>query len=1097
MAKIFWYLIIASVGMMLSAHAQVSNSGVEEGRCVVKIKPALRSFFETSESKIFTNSNPQFGKTEVSRLFPLHFKPNPAINRRGETLVDLTLYYEIKFSESVSAWAVVAKLQNLKSVEFAEPFFTVETLLTPNDPAATLFTGAQFNHLNRIKAYDAWAVSQGDSTVIIGSIDTGILPNHEEFRNQIAYNLNDPINGIDDDNNGYIDDFVGWNFAAGSNNVSFSTSNDGHGVVVASQSSAATNNRLGVAGLGFKCKLLPMVIFGPNRTGRSAYESIVYGADRGCAVLNLSWGRDRFNKSQYEQDIINYATINKGVVVVAAAGNTPREINFLPACYTNVLSVTYSDLNDNLAGAATWSPFVGLSAPGVGVHTLLSNGSYGSGGSGSSFASPMVAATAGLIKARFPNLDPRQIAELLRVNTDPYPNPDPAKFGMIGSGRLNMQKAVNRSNNVSLRVQDAFLFSRRGKSVQVGDSAFLGGNLFNFLSPVLFSRLEFRSLTPNFRVLTPLIQTGLMPEMSSISLNNQNIAFQVMNGFSGSSVLLEVTISASNYSEKQVIRLPVNLPYLNIENDRLNVSFASNGRIGFSDNRDEEGIGFRLDGRNLLRNAGIIIASAANKVSNNILDTLSKDEHFLSLQPLGYSKSADRIVISGRLNDTPNILAKVGVELSWSATNYLNSPANRAIVLEYRLRNINSSPIDSVSLGLYTDWDLGDFQENKSLLDRVRRIFVSRFNGSRLWPTSLVAGVSLVSKQPYNFYASDLDTRVIENNFNLYQGFSLNQKFLVTNGGLSRDSAGFSFENGINTATILSAKAYNLAPNQEQVFVFILGAGANDQDFQQAIGSARTRYTQGRTGAVPMISDQVACYGSLVRLSPQNGTNFKFYSNASLTNLLTEGRFHSIQRLTGPTTIFITNADSTFESFATAVQIIPTGPSANFSSNPPMLDIRQGRNVAFTYTGVNGSFFDWDFGNGFRSNLRNPTTTFNTIGLYPVKLKVRNNSTCVDSLTIPFRVTDGVTSLAVNIENEELKLFPNPSSGTFKLIGNYSEGVNYQAFDTKGKLVKLGLVQGNEIDLTTVAEGVYFIHFFSQSGIKLGVQKAIMQKAGF
>ena len=135
-----------------------------------------------------------------------------------------------------------------------------------------------------------------------------------------AYNYNDPVNGIDDDNDGYIDNFLGWDVADNDNDAGFGSS--GHGINVGGLISAATDNVTGLSGAGFKTKLMPVKI-DQSSTGQltAAYKGIVYAADHGAFIINNSWGGTVYR--QYEQEIINYAAVNRGCLLYTSP--SPRD----------------------------------------------------------------------------------------------------------------------------------------------------------------------------------------------------------------------------------------------------------------------------------------------------------------------------------------------------------------------------------------------------------------------------------------------------------------------------------------------------------------------------------------------------------------------------------------------------------------------------------------------------------------------------------------------------------------------------------------------------------------------------------------------------
>jgi serine protease len=110
-----------------------------------------------------------------------------------------------------------------------------------------------------------------------------------------------------------------------------------HGTFVAGLSSATPDNNIGISGTGFLCKFLPIKVCNANNEGTMTYESIVYAVEHGCSIINCSWG-GTFYTGQYGQDVIDYATINKDALVVAACGNDNNSVSFFPASYNLIRS---------------------------------------------------------------------------------------------------------------------------------------------------------------------------------------------------------------------------------------------------------------------------------------------------------------------------------------------------------------------------------------------------------------------------------------------------------------------------------------------------------------------------------------------------------------------------------------------------------------------------------------------------------------------------------------------------------------------------------------------------------------------------------------
>ena len=207
-------------------------------------------------------------------------------------------------------------------VEYAEPRYIPELLYEPNDPS----TGSQY-YLGKIQAYDAWDIAQGDTNTVIAIVDTGMDMDHGDLIYNIAYNTDDPLDGTDNDNDGFVDNFRGWDM--GDNDNFPQNEMNEHGTLCAGLASADTDNGIGIAGPGFKCRLLPVKIQDSDSLLTRSYEGIVYAAEQGAQIISCSWGDTHY--ARFEQDMVSYAAINKDALVVAACGNDNNIRNFYPA----------------------------------------------------------------------------------------------------------------------------------------------------------------------------------------------------------------------------------------------------------------------------------------------------------------------------------------------------------------------------------------------------------------------------------------------------------------------------------------------------------------------------------------------------------------------------------------------------------------------------------------------------------------------------------------------------------------------------------------------------------------------------------------------
>jgi type VII secretion-associated serine protease mycosin len=324
--------------------------------------------------------------------------------------------------------SVIAELQSDPAVTWAEPDYVVEladdgetTAVAVNDPR----TGEQYS-LNRMRVRDAWSLETGASN-LVAVLDTGVYFAHPDLQGRLVP--------------GY--DFV--------NRDSNASDDNGHGTWVAGIIAARVNDGIGIAGISWSDKILPVKIMNSNGTGTTSdlTAGIIWAADHGAKVINMSVGG--FPWSQYVRDAVNYAW-GKGVVLVGAAGNNHREESYFPASYPNVISVSATQNDDEFTNWSSYGPNVDLSAPGASVlttncnHTKVPACPYSVEHiiiSGTSFAAPNVAGVVALIRARYPTYTASQVVNRLTSTVDDlgYAGWD----NRYGLGRVNAFRAVGGS----------------------------------------------------------------------------------------------------------------------------------------------------------------------------------------------------------------------------------------------------------------------------------------------------------------------------------------------------------------------------------------------------------------------------------------------------------------------------------------------------------------------------------------------------------------------------------------------------------------------------------------------------------------------------
>ena len=261
----------------------------------------------------------------------------------------------------------------------------------PNDS----YYGSQWG-LNKVRAPEAWALSKGQG-VLIAVLDTGTDYIHPDLSGKVRTDID-------------------WDFV---NNDDNARDDHGHGTHVSGIAAAATNNSIGVAGMGWDASILPLKVMDSQGRGSTAelIPAIYYAADHGARVINMSLAgttRDNLCPSDV-QAAVDYA-YRRGVLLVAAAGNWPYIAQSpFPANCAHVLGVAATTSSDSRAWFSNYGDHVSVAAPGEDIYSTLRYGGYGDM-DGTSMATPFVAGLAALVYARFPTYTPDQAASAILDN---------------------------------------------------------------------------------------------------------------------------------------------------------------------------------------------------------------------------------------------------------------------------------------------------------------------------------------------------------------------------------------------------------------------------------------------------------------------------------------------------------------------------------------------------------------------------------------------------------------------------------------------------------------------------------------------------------
>ncbi|WP_019947883.1 S8 family peptidase [Hymenobacter aerophilus] len=805
-----------------------------------------------------------FGATARPK-FPQAAAPTAA--RRQAGAVDLGLVYELTLPAGTSPAQLRQRLLKSGLVEYAEPLYDYRPLQLPNDPRAdTTGTGEQY-HLKKIRAYQAWDVTKGDTSIVIGIADGGTRFTHEDLAGKNQLNRADPIDGLDNDGDGYTDNYYGWDFADHDNDPERARNPTDltHGVMVTGVAAAATNNGLGGASVGYLSRYMPLKIYPSTPQGSfGGYEAIVYAAEHGCQVINLSWGGPGA-PSRFEQEVIDYAALNHDVVVVAAAGNTPQDLDFYPASYQHVLSVAMTARTDVRSSVGTFSYRVDLSAPGEGIVTTLgiTDTDYTRTG-GSSFAAPQVAGVAALVRSRFPGYNAAQVAAQIRRTTDFIDNlpGNVAYAGRLGSGRLNAFRAVTEQP-YSARVV-ARTASPDRTYYGPADTLRLAVRVQNLLRELPGLTVTLTSLSPYLTVRQGEFSTGALATLAEAG--NAAAPFQLAVVAEGVPLNTRAVLryrlhhEASGYSEDQYETLLLNPDFVVLDANNLRLTLTSRGNLGYEATNPSlgEGISYR-QGPPLLAEGGLLLATSAQRLASNVRnDQRGTDADFVSqaqVRRLPAAGPADQRA-EGRLRELlpPENPRAVGVALRQQATARAAAPHQNYVLLEYQLTNLTADTLRPLHLGLFMDWDLPD--------DPARN--VARWDAARHLgyvfdaPETIFAGVQHLAGGQPSVFSLDNSADAPAGPVRLNDGFSRTEKWLTLSSGTTNATAGP--PTGTDAAQVVGAALPYLAPADSVTVAFAVLAAPSLTELQAAADAASAGYQQVPTAIRPAALAGVRLY---------------------------------------------------------------------------------------------------------------------------------------------------------------------------------------------------------------------------------------------
>lgn len=843
MKSLFIFIIVN----LLAITFVVANDDYHKNKIIIKfnsnsdayqkwLQNNRKSYIKEFENLLGRHSINPYVRDEVLKIFEKKIKKNNFIYSEIEGLENLKRIAYVSYEKQINPLLAAQKISSYDFIEYAEPSPIHKIVSVPND--ALIF---EQYYLDTIKVFDAWSYADTTNEINVGIIDTGIDYEHEDLAENIFNNPGEigsdslgrdkRFNNIDDDENGFIDDWRGWDFVSSDSSGQDNDPKPGHihGTHVAGIIGALINNGIGIAGIANKVKLIPVKIGSDNPFSTSienGYEAILYAAGIGADVINCSWGSG--SKGQAEAEIIN-TVVKSGAVIVAAAGNNGSNTPFYPASYNGVMSVAAVDRRDKKAYFSNYHRSVDIEAPGVAILSSVPNNEYDYL-DGTSFASPITAGVATLLRAKKRDYNNIQIIEHLKVTSTNIDSLNLNYVGLIGKGRVNAFNALSKDNAKSVILTN-YQFEDENKDgvFDPGEKINLTASFQNVLDSLsgvkvivssdspynpTFSNDDFfiGDMSVGYEISTPTPFSFRLPETMPIDYQ------------------LDLALTIRDSKEiinREILSLTVNPSFRTIRGNDIAVTINSVGNFAYNDYpKNLQGDGFSYkDSHNLLFEGALIVGINDSTISDVArgYDQSQKNNAFVTTNVLKV-RSPGTIAnteASIEFKDTPFDL-HCGINILQKVYQFDDHKNRNYILSVYDIINISKKAFDSLYFGFYFDWDIGPSGSN-NLADYDKQYqfgYVKNVKDSSLPMT----GVKLLSPYPQNYFALDNDGNT-EENPGVYDGFTIREKWKTLSSGLTRTKS-----NITDVSQIISAGPIKLFSGDTVRLAFSVFAGKNYED---------------------------------------------------------------------------------------------------------------------------------------------------------------------------------------------------------------------------------------------------------------------------
>lgn len=975
---------------------------------------------------------------------------------------DLLNTYHIQFADIKNVETFIRELEESGAVVYAEKVPLMQLDLTPNDP---LHNTSNMWGLFQIQAEQAWNIGTGSSSIVVAVADNTVEIGHSDLTNVIWTNTGEiPGNGIDDDNNGFIDDVNGWD-AGGTNasndpdgNINVPSSSWNHGTHCAGTVGAETNNNNGLSSIGFGVSVMPIKCThdGASSTAvTNGYDGIYYAAVNNADVISCSWGGTGFSSTA--QNMINWATNTQGCIVVAAAGNDGIDNDVTPhypSSYTNTVSVASTTTNDVKSSFSNYGTnSIDISAPGSNIASTIPFNQY-SFMSGTSMATPMVSGLLGLMKSLNPAITNAALLNCLYTTADNIDSQNPSYIGKLGAGRINAFQAMNcvaatLSNPPVAQFSSNITTVTAGGSVTFTDQSTFGPTTWSWN----FDNQSLGGVTPaTANTQGPHIVTYNNPGVYEVSLTVTNA-----NGSDTETKTAYITVTPPGSCNELNVDTAFSSPSYGHMGWRLGLYYAPNpgdyisGSNQFGDRASAEYFPSSVVGANNQFVEGVYFITGNLDNATNPTVTLNVWD------ATGGSPTAT--VLGSRTFNLADLNANTIYYRAFSSP--IPLPTSSEIAVGFDFSNLNPAAGDTFTV--FTN-RLGQPSNSTGFNQSSSGTWTSYINQ---YSNNLSHYIfPQLTASPATINLSAMPTTICEGDLVNYDA----------TGSTYQDTLLWSFP-GMTPSTsnnVMDSIIYTTAGTY-RTYLEVVGGGCSNYK----VDSVDITVNPKPIPNVVVTPSDTICNGNSVTLSASGGGTYLWTPGGQTTSSInlspTSNTSYSVA---------VTNSGCTGEESRTIY--VENSPTANATFSPSS-GVCVNDNVNFDGTSsVDANSYSWTFPVGSpssgTSNSPFPVISFGANGTHNYSLVVQNKcGTDTHNGTVTVNICTGIEDVATN----ELNIYPNPTNNVINITG-LEDVQQLSILDITGKVVynnKIISTNNLSIDISEASKGLYFLQIKTANGI--------------